>query len=184
MIRPKRAAGAVLVVLLGGVIATVVNAPTTTDPVQTFTDEGTSRQDAAPARQSSTDVTTTRPAYTVGVTSAPSLDSPESVTREALAAWGRFAASGDLAVVRAWFALDGPQYGRFAKEARWGGVGGDPYAVTLEVIDELTLPGSAQVTGRVVFVRTGEPSQSFRWSIELVRGDGRWLVWTVDEVDG
>ena len=184
MIRPKRAAAAALLVLMSGVTAMVVNASTTSDLAQRSLAADTSRPDAASSQPPSIDGTTSHPPGVSRVTSVPSIASPESASREALAAWGRFAASGDLAVVRVWFVPDGPQFERFADEAREGGVGGDPYSVTLEVTDALTLQDSAQVTGRVVFVRTGEPSQSFNWSIELVRRDGRWLVWTVDEVNG
>src|SRR5690606_20382554 len=40
-----------------------------------------------------------------------------AVIRQGLAAWGRFAASGDLGEVEPWFAVEGPQYLQFIEEA-------------------------------------------------------------------
>jgi hypothetical protein len=40
-----------------------------------------------------------------------------------------------------------------------------------------------RMRGRVVFVRTGEPSQVFDWWIVLRRRDERLQVWTVEAAD-
>jgi hypothetical protein len=41
-----------------------------------------------------------------------------------------------------------------------------------------------RVRGQVVFVRTGEASQSFDWEVVLRRTSGRFRIWTVDDLDG
>lgn len=104
-----------------------------------------------------------------------------SVIQEALSAWGRFAATGDLAEVEPWFAVEGPQYRRFEDEvAAAERVGGPVYRVTFEPLSNHP-DDPNRIRGRVVFVRTGEPSQVFDWWIVLREGDGRLRVWTVEE---
>lgn len=184
MIRPSRLAGAVVVLLVGGAAFVGIDhgrgrsaemTPSVVQPV---------RREAALAIPSSTTVRST-PTTTAPTTFATRLASdPMTVVHEGIEAWGLFAVTGDLSVVQPWFSLAGPQYELFEREARGNAgiaLGGEPYAVTLQ--DEtLTEAGdTAQVRGRVVFVRTGEPSQPFRWTIDLVWESERWLIWTVSE---
>lgn len=104
-----------------------------------------------------------------------------AVIRQGLAAWGRFAASGDLGEVEPWFAVEGPQYLQFIEEAGAApAVGGPAYRVTF---DPLEVDGADpdRIRGRVVFVRTGEASQGFDWWIVLRRLDSRLQIWTVEQ---
>lgn len=109
-------------------------------------------------------------------------DGPDPVTviRQALSAWGRFAVSGDLAEVEPWFVAGGPQYEQFRTEAATpGSAGGPAYQVTFEALAvDPTDPN--RMRGRVVFARTGEPSQVFDWWISLRRRNGLLQVWTVE----
>lgn len=114
---------------------------------------------------------------------ATSGDDPVEAAREALRAWGRFAVSGDLSQVEGWFHRDGPQYRRLEAEAgsiRQDPPGDPPYVVTLELVELVEHVEGVSVRARVVFIRTGEPSQSFDWDIHLRQSTGRWQVWTVD----
>lgn len=104
----------------------------------------------------------------------------------AMAAWGRFAVTGDLEEVSPWFAPDGPQYRQFEEEAEMlssAPIGPPPYTVLVEDLHVEEWDGGARAEGGFVFVRTGEPSQSFHWVIELTRRGGRWQVWTVTTID-
>lgn len=108
---------------------------------------------------------------------------PVKVIRQALSAWGRFAVTGDLAEVKPWFVVGGPQYEQFLTEAgAAGSAGGTAYRVTFEPL--ATHPDDPnRMRGRVVFVRTGEPSQVFDWWIVLRRRDERLQVWTVEAAE-
>lgn len=106
---------------------------------------------------------------------------------EAMAAWGRFAAGGDLSEVEDWFSADGPQFRRFTEEApalltKPGGE--HSYRVTVSELEVVERGDTAEASARVVFVRTGEPSQPFRWDFDLRRSVAGWKVWTVSEADG
>jgi hypothetical protein len=108
---------------------------------------------------------------------------PVTVIRQALSAWGRFAVSGDLAEVEPWFVVGGPQYEQFLTEAGAGGsAGGTAYRVTFEPLATHSADPN-RMRGRVVFVRTGEPSQVFDWWIVLRRRDDRLQVWTVEAAE-
>lgn len=110
-------------------------------------------------------------------------ETPVVVVEEGARAWGRFAADGDLEVVRPWFDPAGPQFEQFRKEALSGGVGGESYSVIVER-PEVGLEGdAATVAAEVTFVRTGEPSQAFDWVFRLVREGGEWLIWTVSPAE-
>jgi hypothetical protein len=109
-----------------------------------------------------------------------------SVVEEAMAAWGRFAVSGDLDEVEPFFAVDGPQYRLFVEEAVALAVappGPPPYRVSVETSDLVGDAAEARVEARVRFIRTGEPSQSFRWVIVVRRVGDDWKVWSVVGVD-
>ena len=98
--------------------------------------------------------------------------------RAGLAAWGRFAASGDLADLAGTFDESGPQYRQLAASA--SGVGGAPYTVTIDdaqvaAVDDHT----TEVTVTAEWSRPDEVIQRYRWTIELRRTDTTWQVWTV-----
>lgn len=130
----------------------------------------------------------TKPSLSVTSSSATSstLDpksDPLEVVGEGLEAWGRFGVSKDLADVAGWFHPRGPQFERFEIEASEEPLGGPPYVVDFQPGDTESLGDEMRVSARVVFVRTGEPSQSFDWVIVLRRDDQRWSIWTVEETD-
>lgn len=112
-------------------------------------------------------------------------DNVLALVDEGLAAWGRFAVSGDLGELEPWFDHDGPQYGRLASEAKELAaqpLGPPPYSVVMFDPVVEAVGDEVRVSGRVVFARTGEPSQSFDWRL-IVRGpvhDRR--IWTVEDV--
>jgi hypothetical protein len=93
----------------------------------------------------------------------------------ALAAWGVFAGSGDLEVVTAHFAQAGPQYAQFVDEAP-AIEAGLPYSF---VIGSAEVISRGQVRASVIVARPGEPTQRYRWDIDLVNESGKWMVWTV-----
>lgn len=105
---------------------------------------------------------------------------PVAVVEEGLAAWGRFAASRDMADVEAWFEHDGPQYRQFRAETD-DASSTRRYTVTSEIIESEETGDEARVRVDAMFIRTGEPSQRFRWVVVLRnRADG-WRIWTVEE---
>lgn len=108
---------------------------------------------------------------------------PVEVARGGLAAWGRFAASSDLDEVAPWFSPEGPQWERFVEEGEGEGVGPPAYIVSLTDQEVSETGREVIVTGRVVFTRTGEASQSYRWRIVLVSDGDEWRIWTVEEAD-
>lgn len=109
---------------------------------------------------------------------------PGRVLVEGMAAWGRFAVSGDLEVVAPWFSAHGPQWRQFESEAPGLAaepLGDPPYTV---LVDNPVVAGhdsDERVEARVTFVRTGEASQTFDWVILLRREGGDWKIWTVDD---
>lgn len=186
MIRPARVAAAGLLVALAGGAVSVGGA-------------GGSGQVAPPSTAGPRPSTEVSPTISIGGTTVTTVDGTSStstpvtgqgdvlsVVEEAMAAWGRFAVSGDLDEVEPFFAVDGPQYRLFVEESATLAAappGPPPYRVVVEIADVMRDAAETQVEARVRFVRTGEPSQSFRWII-VVRGvGGEWKVWTVEEVD-
>lgn len=144
-------------------------------------------ESASTASTPATTTTTSIPANPSPSSSLlPSAEDPLTVLSEGLAAWGRFAVSGDSNAVAPWFSRDGPQWGRFqleVPELSADPLGDPPYRVLVEKGD---VSGDAEemwVEARVTFVRTGEPSQTFRWRIVLRREDDGWRIWTVEEAD-
>ncbi len=104
--------------------------------------------------------------------------------RAALAAWGRFAVSGDLGKVAGVFVPDGPQYRQLAGDAgipRLVSGIARPYEVSLSDVHlGEAPPGEAVVIGTVVWTRPGEPDQRYAWELELRSADGNaWRLWTV-----
>ncbi len=136
---------------------------------------------AAPTTSTFPTSTTTTPS---GVTVA--VPDPLDVVEGALVAWGAFAVTGDMAVLESWFDPKGPQYRQLAAEAEeLAAVPLGPPSYSVAMFDPVVVEGEGEtrVTGRVVFSRPGEASQSFAWDV-VVRGpDDRLRIWTVSEVD-
>lgn len=125
---------------------------------------------------------TTAPAPT-----APDLHDPVVASRAALAAWGDFAVTGNLSAVRQTFAPGGPQLSQLEQESeRLGSTDAaeSGYVVTLTDASVDAADGVATVTGTVVWSRTGETDQAYRWAIELHQADGGWRLFTVRTVEG
>jgi hypothetical protein len=120
----------------------------------------------------------------VEVTTTSVVVSPIEAARDALAAWGRFAVSGELDRLEGFFHPDGPQWRQLAAEAET--LADEPpgpprYKVTLRQ-PRIVERGRdrALVRGRVTFARRGETTQRYRWDLVMVPGgDGGWLLWTV-----
>lgn len=158
---------------------------------------GSQGEGSAPPNQPIQFVAATLPVVTQAPASAPRptnpalTSSPESVDaliviEEGLAAWGRFAVTGDVDSLQPWFDVDGPQHVLLVKEA--AKLAADPLgapAYSVVMADPRREHGGGdrtRVTGRVVFARTGEPSQSFNWGIVLHRSATGWRIWTVEEL--
>jgi hypothetical protein len=178
--RPARlVAAAVLVALAGGAAYAASReslAPVTGDGTVTTTSGRHPDQEV---------VTISSPTTTTPPTSVtPATRGPLDVVTEGMAAWGRFAAEGDLDTVAPWFSAGGPQWHQFEEEAADLAavpLGGSPYSV---VVDEPAIAGDGEemrVEARVTFVRTREPSQTFEWIIVLRPEGGGWRIWTVEE---
>lgn len=185
MIRPERVAaflvlggltGAVAVVSVGDSDATLAAPPLEVPPV------------SAPVRADEPEpsgAAPTTPGSTTPVSTHPALHAL-AVVEGGLAAWGRFAVTGDLSVLEPWFDIDGPQYRQLAAEAEElaaVALGPPPYSVVMfdAVVVEETAD-EVRLRGRVVFVRTGEASQSFDWEVVLRGGAGQRRIWTINDV--
>lgn len=138
--------------------------------------------DEVPGSATSAPFTTTVSSSAPGSTTTVLSEAPvgEAVrvgVREALAAWGRFAGSGDLAEVDGFFDARGPQWAVFEQEA--GSVGTSFVAEVEE--ESLSIDGrSATFLASITFVAEGGESLWVRWEIELRAAlDGRWLIWSV-----
>lgn len=167
-------AGAVLVALAGGVALASRPEGVRSPPSTTITTTTSS---------SSTTVSTTTTPREIPSSTLASTSEPIAVVNAGLEAWGEFAVTGDLEVLEPWFDPDGPQFAQFRTEASTLSSvppGDPPYSVTFEEIGQETVEGEIRLHGRVVFVRTGEPSQSFDWVIVLREGE-TWQIWTIEE---
>ncbi len=119
----------------------------------------------------------------------PNMHDPVEAARTGLAAWGHFAATGDLTHVRRSFAAGGPQLVQLEDEARRGpsqvGTSLRGYVVTLREPQAEVLSGVATVTGTVFWSRAGEADRTYRWAIELRQADdGSWRLFTVRTLQG
>ena len=109
--------------------------------------------------------------------------------RQAMAAWGEFAVSGDVEKLTGTFWTDGLQYQKLAKEApglKQKNTGPPPYQFALTPSRVTNAPGGMKIVrGTVRVTRPGEQAQTFRWDIYLKRVPGsnpeRWRLWTVAE---
>ena len=105
---------------------------------------------------------------------------------QALADWGEFAVSNNLADVKDSFWANGPQYKQLAKEAkqRQGEpIGPPPYTMKMTGVKVIAPRADQRVLrGKVEMTRPGEKPQSFNWDIWLQldpASEGRWRLWTV-----
>jgi len=108
--------------------------------------------------------------------------------RRALAAWGEFAATGDLGKLDSTFWKQGLQYKELSTEVagiRRRHAGPPPYQFTLTPAKVLPGPaGQRVVRGTVRMSRPGEATRSFQWDLYMQRAPGSgerpWRLWTVD----
>src|SRR4030095_7237882 len=103
---------------------------------------------------------------------------------QALADWGKFAVTNDLADVKHTFWTNGPQFKQLAKEAKTRKrVGPPPYKMTISDVKVITpRPDQRVLRGKVHMARPGEEPQTFNWDVWLQQdkaADGRWRLWTV-----
>ena len=107
--------------------------------------------------------------------------------RRALEAWGRFAVTNQLGILRGWFWTNGPQYRQLAREAKLRrgtkALGPPVYRFTLTRVRVLApSPRHRILRGRVRVTRLGERGQSYGWDVWMRRGGAlsdRWRLWTV-----
>jgi hypothetical protein len=131
---------------------------------------------------------TTIPAASTATTvPASDMHDPVEAARTALAAWGDFAVTGDLARVRLVFSAGGPQLTQLEDEAaRITGPADTSvprYLVTLTGPRSDVASDTATVTGTVVWSRVAESDQAYRWAIEMhLDADGTWRLFTVRTV--
>jgi hypothetical protein len=102
----------------------------------------------------------------------------------ALADWGEFAVSNNLADVKESFWANGPQYKKLAEEAKTRKrVGPPPYTMTMSEVKVITpRPDQRVLRGKVLMTRPGEQARTFNWDVWLQQdqaADGRWRLWTV-----
>lgn len=100
----------------------------------------------------------------------------------ALDAWGRFAVTGDVGLLKGRFDPNGPQYRQLQSEAPGLRAGPPAYSVTI-ASPEIDVEGeeSARVVGTVTFEREGELPQTFEWQITMRRDTSGWRLWSVEE---
>jgi hypothetical protein len=110
---------------------------------------------------------------------------------QALADWGVFAVSNDLADVKDSFWANGPQYKQLADESKERkALGPPPYKMTMTNV-KVIKPGDREdqrvLRGKVQMTRAGEKPQTYDWDV-LLQADpaagGRWRLWTVTETAG
>ena len=110
---------------------------------------------------------------------------------QALADWGEFAVSNDLADVKDSFWANGPQYKRLADESKdRKALGPPPYKMTMTDV-KVIKPGEREdrrvLRGKVQMTRPGEKPQAYNWDVLLQvdpAAGGRWRLWTVTETAG
>ncbi|MFP3914154.1 MAG: hypothetical protein ACLFWM_04715 [Actinomycetota bacterium] len=183
--RPARLGAALLLVVLAGGVAI---AATTMDDSEVPRVSATASRPRQSTTATSPAERITSPPASVPTTAASSTRlpdrSPERVVREGMEAWGRFAVAGDLGEVAPWFSPEGPQWRQFQAEAPALSdhpLGDPPYTVTVADLVLSREDPRTRVEATVTFVRTGEPSQTFRWVVVLVgEGEDR-AIWTVEE---
>jgi hypothetical protein len=107
--------------------------------------------------------------------------------RRALGAWGRFAVTNDLTVVRPWFWANGPEFRRLVREARRRAghrpLGLPAYRLDLSVARVAApSPDYRVLSGQVKISRPGGAAQVRRWNVWMrydAGSGGRWRLWAV-----
>lgn len=162
----------------GGEAPSVASSPAVTTP--TTQRRAPSTSDAPLVVGAPTTVPTAPTAPTM------SLVDPVGAARAALTAWGEFAGSGDLSMVRATFAADGPQLRQLEQESARAqpDAAGGAYRVALTETTADVGASTATVIGTVTWSRASEADQVYRWAIELRLVDGAWRLFTVRTVEG
>ena len=97
----------------------------------------------------------------------------------AAAAWGEFAATGDLDAIEPWFAADGPQWRRFQQEATNRTRRQSLRFEVRELRLRRVTSTRSTVWARVTVDGDGLVPVVFGWDFDLVHRNGRWRVWTV-----
>lgn len=182
--RPIRLVAAMVIAALAGGAVYAAGLERASVPAPAMSD--TASASTATSHRRPVPSTAAVPAPPLLSTAPPSLPDARAVLSDGLAAWGRFAVTGDLDTVAPWFSSEGPQWERFVTEApelTADPLGDPPYRVMVEASDMTGGAGEMRVDARVTFVRTGEPSQTFRWRIVLREQGDRWRIWTVEEAN-
>jgi hypothetical protein len=109
----------------------------------------------------------------------------------ALADWGEFAVTNDLADVKDSFWANGPQYKLLAEQAKERKpLGPPPYKITMTGVQVITPSNRADqrvLRGKVQMTRPGERPQTHNWDVWLQQDQaegGRWRLWTVRDTAG
>lgn len=137
---------------------------------------------ASGTESDTTSVTPTTSGATVGsvTTSATQGDNEEvrSVVADALVAWGKFAASGNLEDVEGFFDPDGPQWASLSAEAGSVGTG---FAAEIVERSLLVNADSSKFVGEITF-SSNDDHETVTWMIDLRQTPGsRWLIWSVSD---
>jgi hypothetical protein len=108
---------------------------------------------------------------------------------KALADWGEFTGSNNLADVKDTFWANGPQYKKLAEAAKTRKrVGPPPYRMTMSDVKVITpRPDQRVLRAKVLMTRPGEQARTFNWDVWLQQdqaSDGRWRLWTVRTTTG
>lgn len=155
-------------------------------------DPDTSETAAAPTQD--TPVPTAGRATTSSSIAPQPQSSPEEVllehTQDALDAWGVFAATGNLDVVRETFGA-GPQLEQLRSEAEhpdavWPGLPAFRFAIAGSSVSSLNEEAALVRVSIEMSREPGVTADAFSWDIEM-RWDGaeeRWRLYTVSTVEG
>jgi hypothetical protein len=114
-------------------------------------------------------------------------DAVRKAGKAVLDAWGRFAGSGDLAILKNHFHPLSPQLTFLemrAVEIARAPLGGSPYEfVMAEPVINLQPPGFATMQGTVAATRNNETPSELDWRLILAWSEETesWLVWTIEE---
>jgi hypothetical protein len=96
--------------------------------------------------------------------------------------WARFASTGDLDTLDETFVKHGPQWQLFRSESLdWDVlVGAEPMRFKLQETDLRSLGSdSATMWAEVQAARVGFRAEVYSWDFDLIKQDGRWMVWAV-----
>jgi hypothetical protein len=115
-------------------------------------------------------------AATLSPASFQAADSGEiAAAAGAVRAWALFAETADISKLSGWFATDGPQYSQMESEVMFLVPGGN-YEFSLA---DARVVGPGLVRGSMTITTGSGDDETYDWDIQLIKEDGRWLVWTV-----